>query len=62
MNAAFGQSDISRLPLSALDLAGGWVSFARRKTGMARKAKLWPETVGRSTEGSDRRAARAKAA
>src|SRR5262249_37322412 len=33
------------LPLSALDLDGGWVSYHRPKTGIARRCPLWPETV-----------------
>lgn len=44
-NVGFGQSDVSRLPLSALDLDSGWVTFPRPKTGLERRAKLWPETV-----------------
>jgi hypothetical protein len=32
-------------PLSALNLDGGWINFPRPKTGVARRAKLWPETV-----------------
>lgn len=45
INAAFGNHDCGRLPLSALDLDAGWVRFARPKTGIPRRAKLWPETV-----------------
>ena len=45
INAAFGQSDCAALPLSAIDLAGGWVSFPRPKTGIERRCALWPETV-----------------
>jgi integrase len=44
-NTGFGNSDCSRLPLSALDLDGGWVDFPRPKTGIARRVPLWPETV-----------------
>ena len=44
-NCAFGQSDISSLPLRAVDLDGGWVDFARVKTAVARRIPLWPETV-----------------
>ncbi len=45
INCAFGNSDCGNLPLSALDLATGWVTFPRPKTGIARRAALWPETV-----------------
>jgi integrase len=41
-----GNHDLSTLPLSALDLDRGWLTFARPKTGVARRAALWPETVG----------------
>lgn len=45
VNCGFGNSDCGNLPLSALDLKGGWINFARPKTGIARRCKLWPETV-----------------
>jgi integrase len=45
INAGYGVGDCGRLPLTALDLAGGWVNFARPKTGIARRCPLWPETV-----------------
>jgi integrase len=45
VNAGFGNADIGRLPLTALDLEGGWVNFERPKTGIARRCPLWPETV-----------------
>jgi integrase len=45
INAALGNSDIGSLPLQALDLESGWVTFPRPKTGAARRSKLWPETV-----------------
>jgi integrase len=45
INAAFGPADIGRLPVSALDLDGGWVDFPRPKTCVARRCPLWPETV-----------------
>jgi len=44
-NCAFGQTDISTLPQSAIDLDGGWITFPRPKTAIMRRAKLWPETV-----------------
>lgn len=45
INAAFGNNDVGTLPLAALDLDAGWCEFPRGKTGIERKAKLWPETV-----------------
>jgi len=48
LNAGFGNHDIATLPLSALDLDGGWVDFPRPKTGIARRCPLWLETVAPS--------------
>jgi integrase len=45
INCGFGNSDCGRLPLSALDLGAGWVTFPRPKTGIERRCPLWPETV-----------------
>jgi integrase len=45
VNAGYGNADVGRLPLSALDLDAGWASFARPKTGIPRRCPLWPETV-----------------
>jgi integrase len=45
INAAYGNSDCGELPRRALDLDGGWVTFPRPKTGVKRRASLWPETV-----------------
>jgi integrase len=45
INAGFGNADCGRLPLSALDLDAGWVNYPRPKTGIDRRAPLWPETV-----------------
>jgi integrase len=44
LNAGFGNSDCASLPLSALDLERGWIDFPRPKTGLDRRAPLWPET------------------
>lgn len=55
INAAFGQNDISLVPMKAFDLKGGWVRFPRPKTGAPRRAKLWPETVEALTEAFKRR-------
>ena len=45
INAAFGNSDIGNLPLSALDLENDFVTFPRPKTAISRRCWLWPETV-----------------
>ena len=45
INCGFGNSDCGNLPLTALDLAAGWVTFPRPKTGIHRRCPLWPETV-----------------
>lgn len=45
INAALGQTDISALPKTAIDLEKGWLIFPRVKTGIPRRCPLWPETV-----------------
>ena len=45
INCGFGATDISNLPLSAIDFKGGWVDFPRPKTEIAARCPLWPETV-----------------
>jgi integrase len=45
LNAGLGNTDLATLPLTALDLDAGWINFPRPKTGIARRAPLWPETV-----------------
>jgi integrase len=45
INAGLGNHDVATLPLSALDLEGGWLSFPRPKTGIPRRCPVWPETV-----------------
>lgn len=45
INCAFGQTDVSRLPQSAVDLDNGWIDFPRPKTAVERRCPLWPETV-----------------
>lgn len=44
LNCGFGNSDCGQLPLSAVDLGGGWIDYPRPKTGIERRSKLWPET------------------
>jgi integrase len=45
VNCGFGNTDCGTLPLSALNLATGWIDFPRPKTGISRRCCLWPETV-----------------
>jgi integrase len=45
VNCGMGNHDCALLPLSALDLDGGWLHFPRPKTGIPRRCPLWPETV-----------------
>jgi integrase len=45
INAGLGNADIARLPLSAIDMEGGWLTNARGKTGIDRRCPLWPETI-----------------
>jgi integrase len=45
INCGFGNSDVANLPLSALNLDRGLIDFPRPKTGIGRRAWLWPETV-----------------
>lgn len=45
LNTGYGNGDMGKLPIKAVDLEGGWVKFARPKTGVARRCPLWPETV-----------------
>jgi integrase len=44
-NCGYGNTDCATLPLSALDLEGGWVNYHRPKTGVSRRCPLWPETI-----------------
>jgi integrase len=57
VNCGFGNNDVGKLPLSALDLAGGWIDFPRPKTGIDRRCPLWPETVAALRESLDKRPA-----
>jgi integrase len=45
LNAGYGNNDCATLPLAAVDLKRGWIAFPRPKTGIDRRAPLWPETV-----------------
>lgn len=45
VNCGLGNSDCGQLKFRHLDLANGWLNFPRPKTAIARKCKLWGETV-----------------
>src|SRR5262249_531266 len=45
VNCGFGNADCGTLPLSAIDLDAGWVTYHRPKTGLTRRCPLWPETI-----------------
>jgi integrase len=45
LNCGFGNTDISMLPHSAVNLDTGWIIFPRPKTAIMRRIPLWPETA-----------------
>lgn len=45
INCGLGNAEVSRLQWSSLDLRKGWLNYPRFKTGVDRRAKLWPETI-----------------
>lgn len=45
LNCAYGQTDLAGLQRSHLTARPGWLEAPRQKTGIARRAKLWPETL-----------------
>jgi integrase len=45
INAGLGNADCGKLPLAAVNLETGWVTYPRPKTGVGRRFPLWPETV-----------------
>jgi integrase len=55
INCGFGNSDCGNLPLKAVSLETGWISYPRPKTGIPRRCPLWPETVAAIKEALDRR-------
>ncbi len=55
VNCGFGNQDCGTLPLSAVDLRGGWIDYARPKTAIDRRCPLWPETVAALRDAIDNR-------
>ena len=45
INAALSNTDLALLPMQALDLKSGWLTYARQKTAIERRIHLWLETV-----------------
>lgn len=45
VNCGFGNTDVSSLPQSAVNLDTGWIDYPRPKTEIHRRIPLWPETV-----------------
>jgi integrase len=45
VNCALGNEDIGGLTFASIDLAAGWLTYPRGKTGIRRRIPLWPETV-----------------
>lgn len=50
INCGFGNHDVAKLTISALDLNTGWVNFPRPKTGIRRRCPLWPQTIRATRE------------
>ncbi len=57
INCGLGNSDCGRLKQRNVDLVGGWLTYPRPKTGIARRSKLWPETVAAIRNAIDKRPA-----
>ena len=45
INGGFGNNDAAQLPVSAVDLRGGWLQYDRTKTESYRRVPLWQATV-----------------
>jgi integrase len=45
INSGMGNNDVGLMPLSAIDLETGWLTYPRPKTGIKRYVPLWPETI-----------------
>lgn len=45
VNTGMNNADLCNIQFRHIDLKTGWVDYPRHKTGVERRAKLWPETV-----------------
>jgi integrase len=45
INCGYGNGDCAQLQFDWIDFEGGWIQYARPKTGVDRRVKLWPETI-----------------
>jgi integrase len=45
VNCGFGNSDCAQLKIEWFDAKSGWIDYPRPKTGVDRRAKVWPETL-----------------
>jgi integrase len=45
INAGLGNTDLAYLPVDAINATNGWLNYPRRKTGVARRVPLWPQTL-----------------
>lgn len=55
VNAGLGAADLARMKKSHVDLKTAWLDYPRPKTGIDRRAPLWPETVSALAEAIDKR-------
>jgi integrase len=45
INSALGNADVAGLSFKHINLETGWLDYARKKTGIGRRCKLWGQTV-----------------
>lgn len=55
INCGLGNNDVALLPVSAIDFDAHWLNYPRPKTGISRRAKMWPQTAQALKVGLDKR-------
>ena len=45
LNTGMNNADLANLKQSHINFKSGWLDYPRHKTGIERRAKLWPETI-----------------